>query len=682
MKIFLFLMLFSFAAHAESGSFWSWDSVRELIEFFVEDQPDKQIGIQNLAQNGVVVYPKLEKAYQKSWTYLKGGLLSSTNYPMTSAILNAATSASEFDSTSAAYKYKAPYGLYCVENNFEKCLELGYTETACPDQSIACPYDSSLFSCPSWACDELGLFTTKPNDMECEMVQLQSGSCFKCQCGPGFVNYEDCDHLIQTLSGKDSTDEESRALCEGLGYTNSITECADYLSCPANGNLVRCLDEIGCKETDCLAKTEVPTNGEAILENTACKCGGSKKVITGWSCKTGYKKEGNFCVAEVCSSGDYIFAGPAIPAELTGAAKEKAEEEASLYNISDCYSGLNTAPGWKKVPKAQKETGGTQCYKCVCDLPSNCAYDATSAQEYGKLEDMCCDSKHYVNCFRDCPTDKSVPSSAGAIADKDWCDACGERTEYISGWHCKDGYILNKTQTSCDARPCPQDANGEYFSEVFENANDCEKLIQKGSGWQYVAEPDGARSGEGYCHLCKCPYSANDPVYKYSTTDTSNSTDSKFSDLACNGKYKVCTNLKADDPLYFKPGQVPSHAKMQELKICGETYYRFERCDDGYTYIQSERVCLPKDCTGYNLEACPEWGDCDRCVSATSMKYKLKSCRNDTNIRYKPNKTGTACCSETCDVNDPSYFVGTCPAGKMLFDTKLNDCGETCVKCI
>lgn len=683
MKIFLFLMLFSFSAQAaESGSsFWSWDSVRELLHFFVEEQPDNQIGIQNLTQNGVVVYPKLEQIYQKSWNSWHSSLLSASDYPITSAILAQAASANEFNSSSQGSKYRAPYGLYCVENNFEKCIDLGYTQSSCPGQSIACPYDPTLLSCPSWACDELGLFTTKPDDMECELVQLQSGSCFKCQCGAGFVDYADCDSLIQTLSGTNSTDEESRALCIELGYTDSITDCADYLTCPANGNQVRCLDVIGCKETQCLASKEVPANADPVLENKECKCGGSKEVITGWTCKTGYKKEGNSCVAEICKVGE--FAGPAIPSGLTGAAKLKAEEEAAAYHVEDCYSGLNTAPGWTKVATELKE-GGTQCYKCVCNLPSNCVYDATSAQEYGKLEDMCCDSTHYVNCIRDCPTDKQLPD-IGAIADKSWCDACGERTEYISGWHCEDGYILSKSQNSCDARPCPSENNGEYFSTLYENVSDCEKLIQEGTGWQYIAEPEGAKSGTGYCHLCKCPYSVNDPVYRYSVTDTSNSADSKFSDLACNGKYKVCQNLKEDDPAYFKPGKVPSHAKMLELKICGETYYRFERCeDDSYTYIEEEKACLPRDCTGYNIEGeCPTWGECDKCFTGGTIRYKLKSCRNDTNVRYKPNKEGTACCSETCDVNDSSYFVGTvCPDGKTLIGSTYNGCGEACIKCI
>ena len=99
--------------------------------------------------------------------------------------------------------------------------------------------------------------------------------------------------------------------------------------------------------------------------------------------------------------------------------------------------------------------------------------------------------------------------------------------------------------------------------------------------------------------------------------------------------------------------------------------------------MTEDKECLPKDCTGYNIEdACPEWGNCSRCVSAGTIKYRLDSCRNDVNVRYEVNSTKTECCVATCDENDDEYFVGTCPAGKSLVDTKLNGCGQTCVKCI
>ena len=612
MKLFLFLMLFSFSAHAQSaGSGGS--SVTEIISRIA---PSVFAGFTNPNQ----VY--------------------------------------------------SPVSPYCVEDNFEKCQELGYTQTSCTSGGVACPYDPSLLSCSLWSCEELGLFASKPDYMECEKVQLPTIACYKCQCGAGFVNYEDCDGLIQILSGDET-------ICEGLGYTDSVTDCANYLVCPANGNKVRCLDVVGCHETLCIAQTEVPANADPIYTSRNCSCKDghgntlSKEVITGWTCKSGYKKEGNTCVAEICKSGE--FEGP-----------DATDPTAGSYKIDECYTiaGGNTAPGWTKV--ATENKSGKQCYKCECILPSNCIYSASNKQEFGKLEDLCCDNEHYVGCVRDCPTDKHVPD-IGAVADKSWCKACGEQTEYISGWHCKDGYIVSNAGTACDPRPCPQDGNGKYYSLAYEKVEDCNSLIRAGAGWQYTAEPAGAKHGEGYCHLCECPYGENDNVYKYSVLDTSNVSDSNFSDLGCNGKYKYCVNLKTDDPLYFLPGQVPAHADfnkgVQSLKICGEQYYRVISCEQGYEYI--ERECLPRDCTGYNIEGeCPEWGDCSRCVSAGSFKYKLDSCRNDANIRYKPNSAGTECCQATCDENDSSYFVGTCPQGKTLVDTKLNGCGETCVKCL
>lgn len=551
-------------------------------------------------------------------------------------------------------------GYPCVQDNFEKCQELGYTQTFCENGGIACPFDSTLLSCSAWSCEELGLFSAKPDNMECEKVQMPTITCFKCMCGAGFVNYEDCDGLVQILSGDET-------ICSELGYTDSITDCAEYLVCPANANKVRCLDTIGCQETDCIAETEVPANADPILESKDCKCGGAKEVVTGWTCKSGYKKEGNACASEICASGE--FEGPA-----------ETDPTAASYKLEECYglAGANTAPGWTKV--ATENKSGKQCYRCECVLPSNCVYSASNKQEFGNLEDMCCDNQHYVRCTRNCPTSKHVPA-IGAVADKKWCKACGEETEYISGWHCQDGYVLSSSGTVCDPRPCPTNGNGKYYSTVYDNVNDCETLVQKGEGWQYVAEPAGAKSGEGYCHLCNCPYSENDATYKYSESDTSNRTDAVLSGLGCNGKYKECRNLKADE--YFTEGQRPAHAQFETLKVCGQTYYRFTRCETGFEYIAEDRECLPKDCTGYNIEGeCPQWGNCSRCVSAGTIKYRLDSCRNDTNVRHEVNSAKTECCVATCDENDSEYFVGTCPAGKSLVDTKLNGCGQICVKCI
>ena len=594
MKIFLFLLLFSFSAHAQSSYYTPLSSVA----------PSLWSGFLNPNQ----VYAE---------------------------------------------------GLPCVQNNFEKCAELGYTQTSCDNGGIACPYDSTLLNCSSWSCEELGLFSAKPDNMECEKVQMPTLACFKCVCGAGFVNYEDCDGLVKMLAGDET-------ICDELGYKDSITDCAEYLVCPANGNRVRCLDTVGCKETDCIAETEVPANADPILESKDCKCGGAKEVVTGWTCKSGFRKEGNTCAAEICATGE--FEGPAA-----------TDPTAPTYQLSDCYGvGGNTAAGWTKV--ATENKSGKQCYRCECVLPSNCIYTDSDKQEFGKLEDMCCDNQHYIHCIRNCPTSKHVPA-IGAVADKKWCKACGEETEYISGWHCQDGYILSSSATACDPRPCPQNGNGKYYSTVYENTTDCENLVQKGVGWEYVAEPAGAKSGEGYCHLCSCPYSENDATYKYSESDTSNRTDAVLSGLGCNGKYRECRNLKEDE--YFTPGGRPAHAQFESLKVCGQPYYRFTKCDSGYEYIPEDKECLPKDCTGYNIEdECPEWGNCSRCVSAGTIKYRLDSCRNDTNVRHEINSTKTECCVATCDENDPEYFVGTCPAGKSLVDTKLNGCGQTCVKCI
>lgn len=54
-----------------------------------------------------------------------------------------------------------------------------------------------------------------------------------------------------------------------------------------------------------------------------------------------------------------------------------------------------------------------------------------------------------------------------------------------------------------------------------------------------------------------------------------------------------------------------------------KTYITGWECDDGYT--KSGNSCV-EDCPGYTLDKCPEEGECSKCTSGSTVKYKLNRC--------------------------------------------------------
>ncbi|MBR2299565.1 MAG: hypothetical protein IJ870_03205 [Alphaproteobacteria bacterium] len=559
----------------------------------------------------------------------------------------------------------------CVQNNLQ-CATLGYTATSCPYGGIACPFDKTKLSCTLWSCKDFGLFETKPADMECEKVSNADIVCFKCQCGPGFINPEGCGGVVDTL-------KNDKSICAELGYTNSITECNTYLPCPSNPNKVRCLDVTGCKETSCIAKYEVPENATPITENVTCSCGGTKKVIVNWECKNGFKEEGTSCVELGCPEGQY-------------------ESDDALECSTDA------AKGWSKVAKTN--TGGKQCYECQCNvpeeykhlMPDNYEYDGNKNPlprengEYRKFETVACDGKHYKTCLSACPTDVRVPEGAVALmgSGKGCQDNQEVTCQFKWGWECNalEGYQKNAAGTACNPIACPAAHDGKYYSLAYQSKDDCEEKINAGTGWNFDPEPEGFKSGGQWCGLCQCPYDENDAVYKWSTSETDNQSDSEFIGLGCNGKYKECKIVATQ---YLE--QLPEHvASSNERKICGKLFYEITKCEEGYELSDDTNQCLPKNCSDYNIpgDQCPDWGNCSTCTSAGVTNSKLLNCYDDNRldtgmkqgIHYVMNADKTACCAKTCDTYDEKFFVGdTCPQGQVVIATKKNGCGETCIKC-
>ena len=133
----------------------------------------------------------------------------------------------------------------CVENNTMKCDALGYTESSCKYGGIACPFDTSRWSCTQWTCED-GRYKSKAgiND-NCLEVEYKDMTCFDCVpaiCEIGSVYYADgtCG-FAQNYDGSklpvgvvyyvtDETGEHGKV----INLKNLAISTSDYTFNPAN----------------------------------------------------------------------------------------------------------------------------------------------------------------------------------------------------------------------------------------------------------------------------------------------------------------------------------------------------------------------------------------------------------------------------------------------------------------
>ena len=130
----------------------------------------------------------------------------------------------------------------CVEDNTSKCAELGYVDTSCEYGGIACPYDTTLWHCAKWTCQDGRYYTedNKPADYECIEVSYKSLSCYECiiECPNDEVDYNTCwGGSILNEIVKDPS------YCKQMGYINNKADCSSsYLACPSDLEQVHCLN--------------------------------------------------------------------------------------------------------------------------------------------------------------------------------------------------------------------------------------------------------------------------------------------------------------------------------------------------------------------------------------------------------------------------------------------------------
>ena len=128
----------------------------------------------------------------------------------------------------------------CVENNTQKCAELGYTEPYCPYGGVACQYDTSKWHCAEWECKDGKYYTAdnKPSDYDCEEIEYKGLTCYDCsvECINSQVDYNTCwgGQLLQLVRNPE--------FCETIGYIHSSSDCTEYIICPADLSKVRCLN--------------------------------------------------------------------------------------------------------------------------------------------------------------------------------------------------------------------------------------------------------------------------------------------------------------------------------------------------------------------------------------------------------------------------------------------------------
>lgn len=629
-----------------------------------------------------------------------------------------------------AYQVRDPFP-YCVEDNIAQCEALGYTQTnaneTCPGQNqrISCPFDPTYFRCVSWTCDEMGLLTAKPDNMNCTEVpnQVAGITCLKCQCADNFINFADCDGLVASLAGEDVKENKAEEECRDLGYSDIPSQCTNgnYIVCPMNPYKVHCLGPIKicdeneencrfCREDSCV-DAKIPHHAIPLMSEEAqsCSCGQPRKVIVGWAgvddddgneigklCEDGFVAEGDSCVMTECPEDE--FEGPA-----------QSDASAPKYKISQCYdSDQSTSPYWQKEYDADHSTPVKHCYKCVCKTINSsgkdeCPYvidrdesDPSQSnkllkQTYGYLSEKCCDGS-YKKCERRCPTDVYVP--LGAEPHYEDCDGCqeAETKQFIDSWECKPGY--NETyngageKIGCEVALCPKNDDFNYYSTLYTKLSDCTAKLGNGYGWRFDQEAydEGTyKSGDEICGHCECTVNPNE--YRYTNADAYNAGYAVLSELGCNGKYRECRETRAVTDNYYifhNPGQsYPTHiASKETVYVCQKEYFRIARCETNYQLTDDKTECLPQDCNGFTLTSCPDHGYCGQsCRSGETELFKLRRCDPDvtTHEEYKIDSSGTQCCKTNC----PSGFMrlDECPTTRTLIAEDVNGCGERCVQC-
>lgn len=238
------------------------------------------------------------------------------------------------------------YSDLCSQQESDVCDALGYTDVTCPDEWLACPFNSSKKKC-------------------------FSNNCF---------NYEEF-----------CTDQTAN-FCATLGYTE--TSCSgDFIGCPLNANIKKCLANDGATNdtpSDECGSGQAMINGSCQTIYASCSAAGlytqSECSATGYMC--GLRPTTIYTSASGTTASCYTRINALCPLGY-------ATSASSCLQTPD---GLSCADGYILAISGDYYSGTTRCGECTC----------SNILAGGNLQGGCpctADKPYYVNgaCSATCP---------------------------------------------------------------------------------------------------------------------------------------------------------------------------------------------------------------------------------------------------------------------------------------
>lgn len=356
----------------------------------------------------------------------------------------------------------------------------------------------------------------------------------------------------------------------------------------------------------------------------------------------------------------------------------------------------------------------------------NCPDDAT----YKKLTG--CESGYRLNTAKTacvCGTlclDRYVDLPDNAEYEYKECDACGEKSNIISGWKCKTGYQKTSDGSACEASTCPTgyaksvegcgDTGSDGWTLGTKDSNGCGKCTKNecSGNAEYTSVDKCGSSGANGWNYSSCYY--GDELR--GTCDKKDCPADSYTNPNCGAGYTKFltgapqnTYYSGDDKCYSctavpcpdgystdiasaancKTGETYSSSGYSAGKTCGKCTFT---CPDGY----SEDIKSINDCgnglvgdKGWNFSSSNGCGKCtekacsgntkytsvDKCGSSGANGWNYSSCYYGDELR------GT-CTAKTCSDHRLANYSSTSTFGILCktISVYMGDSKGNCSDCI
>ena len=388
--------------------------------------------------------------------------------------------------------------------------------------------------------------------------------------------------------------------------------------------------------------------------------------------------------------------------------KSGTSSACSSSSAADCVTlGYHAAyvPNCKHYLRCPLNTAYTSCVAFNDDVAPDCSdYPLTACPKngicqncpddatYKKLID-CKSDYHLNNAQTACVCNKTCVNSVVTLPNNaeykyEECYACGEKSDIISGWKCKDGYQKTSDGTKCELSTCAAgyaksvdgcgDTGANGWTLGPKDADGCGKCTKKAcsgdanltsvdscgssgdEGWNYTSCYYGDEL-RGTCNKKSCPAgSAVNPACGLGYTsvltgapqNTYYSGDDKCyncTPVPCPDGYSTDISSASD----CKAGETYSSSGYSAGKPCGKCTFA---CPAGY----SENITSVKDCgtsgaNGWIFTSSNSCGKCTKKACSGNANYtSVASCGssgnkgwNYTSCYYGDELRGT-CTAKTC----------------------------------